>query len=424
MATYLKKASPAAAADVRLLQDTVRSILDEIRAEGEPAVRRYSKKFDDWDPETFRVGPEAIAAAQAAVSDELAKAIAFSKSNIENFARLQLQSMQEFEVETLPGVFLGQRHIPVAAAGAYVPGGQYPLIASALMSISTAKTAGVERVIACAPPQRGGGIFPESLYAMHLAGADEIYCIGGVQALGLMAYGIDGVEPVDFLVGPGNAYVAEAKRQLFGEVGIDLLAGPTEILIIIDESADAELVAADLLGQAEHGLTSPVILISTSEAAAQNVVNHLHHQLEALPTAETAGGAWTKLGEVILVDSPAEAAAIADEYAPEHLEVHTSNNAYYFDHLRAYGTLCVGEEASIVFSDKSIGTNHILPTARAARYTGGLWVGKFLKTVTFQRCTPQGALSIAPSSALISEAESQAAHAASSHMRARKYGSE
>ena len=404
------------------MQNTVQTILAEIRQEGEPAVRRYSQKFDSWNPDTFRVGPESIAAAQAAISPDLAEAIGFARTNIEHFAKLQLASLQAFEVETLPGVFLGQRHVPVAAAGAYIPGGQYPLIASALMSILTAKTAGVERVIACAPPQRGQGIFPETLYAMALAGADEIYCIGGVQALGLMAYGIAGIEPIDMLVGPGNAYVSEAKRQLFGEVGIDLLAGPTEILIIIDESADPALVAADLLGQAEHGSTSPAILISTSEAAAQMVVSQLHHQLEDLATAEVAGGAWSRLGEVIVASDAGEAVALADEYAPEHLEVHTNQNDYYFNHLSAYGTLCVGEEASIVFSDKSIGTNHILPTGRAARYTGGLWVGKFLKTVTFQRCTPEGALSIAPSSARISEAESQVAHAATSHRRAAKYG--
>jgi sulfopropanediol 3-dehydrogenase len=353
---------------------------------------------------------------------DLLEAMQFAHDQIKRFARLQLESMQEFELETLPGVILGQRHIPVKSVGAYVPGGRYPMFMSAQMSVLVAKVAGVERVIACAPPWKGRGIYPPMLWSMHLAGADEIYCVGGVQALAMMAYGMEGVEPVEFIAGPGNQYVDEAKRQLFGQVGIDLLAGPTEVCIIIDETADPQLVAADLLGQAEHGPTSPAVLISTSRPNAEQVMEHIARQLEELPTAENASAAWERLGEVIVAESYAEAVALSDNVAAEHLEVQTADNDYFLKNLRNYGTLFLGEEATVVFSDKCIGTNHILPTKQAARYTGGLWVGKFLKTVTYQRCTREGALAVAPRAALISEAELFAGHAESAYKRMEKYG--
>jgi sulfopropanediol 3-dehydrogenase len=295
------------------------------------------------------------------------------------------------------------------------------MLMSAQMSILTAKVAGVERVVACAPPYQGTGMFPEMLWSMALAGADEIWCVGGVQALALMAYGAEGHEPVDFIAGPGNMYVAEAKRQLFGDVGIDLLAGPTEILIIADRTSDPRLVAADLLGQAEHGPTSPAWLVSLSRDMAKAVLAEIDRQLPELPTREIAEVSWRDFGEVVVVGSREEAVAVADAYAPEHLEVQTGDAAWYFDALRNYGTLCIGEEATIAFSDKAIGTNHTLPTERAARYTGGLWVGKFMKTLTFQRCTREGALAIAPHAGLLADAEHMYGHGKTAYLRLEKY---
>jgi len=421
MAEYLKKAAPSKAQDVNRVRTTVTEILDRVREEGEAAVRHYSRQFDHWDPPFFRVDETAIEAARKQLSDELLEAMDFAHNQIKTFAQLQLESLHEFEKEILPGIVLGQKLIPVRAVGAYVPGGRYPMLMSAQMSILTAKVAGVERVIACAPPWEGKGIHAPMIWSMHLAGADEIYCVGGVQALGMMAYGMAGVEPVDFIVGPGNQYVAEAKRQLFGQVGIDLLAGPTEVLLIIDDTADPRIAAADLLGQAEHGPTSPAVLISTSRKTAELVIEEVHRQLEELSTAENAAPAWQNLGEVVLAGSKAEAVALADSYAPEHLEVQTADNDYFLQNLQNYGTLFVGEEATVVFSDKCIGTNHILPTGRAARYTGGLWVGKFLKTVTYQRCTQDGALAVANQAAVISEAEYFFGHAKTARMRLEKY---
>jgi sulfopropanediol 3-dehydrogenase len=422
VADYLKKASPPKPEDLREVHDTVSEILAAVRKEGETAVRRYSRQFDHWDPPSFRVPPEAAQAARESLPDDLLAAMDFAHNQIKTFAELQLESMQAFEAETLPGVVLGQKHIPIQSAGAYVPGGRYPMLMSAQMSVLTAKVAGVERVVACAPPWQGEGIYPPMLWSMALAGADEIYCVGGVQALGMMAFGMEGVEPVDFLAGPGNKYVDEAKRQLFGQVGIDLLAGPTEVCVIIDESADPVIAAADLLGQAEHGVTSPAVLISTSRKNAERVMAEIGRQLEELPTADVAAAAWEGLGEVVLAADDTEAVALADGYASEHLEVHTANNDYFLRNLRNYGSLFVGEEAAVVFSDKAIGTNHILPTKLAARYTGGLWVGKFLKTVTYQRCTREGALAVAPHAARVSEAELFYGHAESAYKRMEKYG--
>ena len=422
MATFLKQVPPPAPADVRRVADTVSTILAAVRAEGWDAVRRYSRELDAWDPPDFRVGAEDIERARATLAPDLLESMDFAHAQIGRFAGLQRQSMHDFEEETLPGVFLGQRHLPIANVGAYVPSGKYPMLMSAQMSILTAKVAGARRVVACAAPYEGRGIYPAVLWSMHLAGADEIYCVGGVQALGMMAYGCDGLPPVDFLCGPGNMYVAEAKRQLFGEVGIDLLAGPTEILIIADESADPVMVAADLLGQAEHGPTSPAVLVSLSRLLAEAVLAEVDRQLPLLSSAEVAGAAWRDSGEVVVVRDRAEAVAMADDYAPEHLEVQTADDSYFLDNLSSYGTLCLGEEATIVFSDKAIGTNHTLPTGRAARYTGGLWVGKFLKTVTYQRCTREGALLVAPHAGRVSEAELFPGHARSAHVRMEKYG--
>jgi sulfopropanediol 3-dehydrogenase len=421
MAEYIKKATPIAQADRKQIQETVEKILEDIRSHGEEAVRFYSRKFDKWDPPSFRVEAAVAATAHTHLPDNLVEAMDFAHAQIENFARLQLASLGAFEKETLPGVVLGQKHIPISSAGAYIPGGNYPMFMSAQMSVLTAKVAGVKRVIACAPPWEGKGIYPPMLHSMYLAGADTIYCVGGVQALGMMAFGIEGVEAVDFIVGPGNAYVAEAKRQLFGKVGIDLLAGPTEVLIIVDDTADPELVAADLLGQAEHGITSPAVLISTSKNSAEQVRVEIERQLSTLRTAATARQAWDRLGEIILVKDSVEAAELADEYAPEHLEVHTANDDFFLENLKNYGSLFLGEETTVAFADKCIGTNHTLPTMGAGRYTGGLWVGKFLKTVTYQRCTRQGALLVAPYAAVICEAELFAGHAETAYRRLRKY---
>jgi sulfopropanediol 3-dehydrogenase len=354
--------------------------------------------------------------------------IDYCRDQIAAFARRQRTSLTEFEVELQDGVRLGQKLIPVATVGAYVPGGRYPLVASALMSITTAKVAGVGRVIACSPPSPlsaanpGGGIYPATLYAMVAAGVDDVYCIGGVQALGAMAYGTESIPAVDMVVGPGNQYVAEAKRQIFGTVGIDLLAGPTEILVIADDAADPVVVAADLLGQAEHGPTSPAILITTSRALGLAVVRECERQLPLLGTQDVARRAWEDNGEVLLVDDAEEAARVADEYAPEHLEVQTVNDDWFLARLRNYGSLFVGEESTVAYSDKTIGPNHILPTGRAARYTGGLHVGKFIKTVTYQRLTRRASGRVAPIVARICEIEGMLAHKATADLRETRYG--
>jgi len=316
-------------------------------------------------------------------------------------------------------VVLGHRHVPVACVGSYVPGGRYPMLASAFMTVLVPKVAGVERVVACAPPWQGQGIHPAMLHSMASSGADEIVCLGGVQALAALAFGLEDLSPVDMIVGAGNAYVAEAKRQLFGHVGIDLLAGPTEILVIADDSSDPELVAADLLGQAEHGPTSPGVLISTSREMAVQALRAVDRLLETWPTAEVAGRAWRDFGTVVVVDGRDEAIALADEFAPEHLEVQAAEDELdaYLAGLRNYGSLFLGREATVTYGDKAVGTNHVLPTGRAARYTGGLWVGKFLKTITYQRLTQEGTRRVAPAAAAIAEAETFGGHAITAHMR-------
>ncbi|HET7450755.1 MAG TPA: histidinol dehydrogenase [Gaiellaceae bacterium] len=386
----MKALKQATAANARADDgDAVARVVDEIvsavASEGDGAVRRYSAQLDEWEPAAFRLTPEEIAASVARVPDQVLEDIRFCQEQVRRFAEAQRATIVDLEIETLPGVRLGHRHIPVHSVGAYIPGGRYPMVASAHMSIVTAKVAGVERVAACTPPLEG--LVPDAtVAAMHFAGADEIYILGGVQALAALALGTETIDPVDFLVGPGNAYIVEAKRRLFGKVGIDLVAGPTEILVVADETADPVIVAADLLGQAEHGPASPAVLVSTSETVAEETLRQVTAQLEGLPTADVAARAWEDHGEVIVVDSDQEALELADRYAFEHVEIQTAEPRWYLERMRNYGALFLGEATTVAYGDKTIGTNHILPTGGAARYTGGLWVGKFLKTVTFQEC--------------------------------------
>jgi sulfopropanediol 3-dehydrogenase len=383
--TYLKEAVSAAqvAKDLAAVKETVAAVIADIRVRGDEAVRAYSAKFDGWSPEDFRLSAGQIEDIVATLPTQVIKDIEFAQAQVRGFARAQLESMREIEVETLPGVFLGHKHLPVESAGAYIPGGRYPLTASAHMTVLTAKVAGVGRVAACTPPIRGE-IPAATVAAMHLAGADEIYLLGGVQAVTALALGTQSIGKVDLLAGPGNAYVAEAKRQLFGEVGIDLFAGPTEILVIADETADPEVVAVDLLSQAEHGPDSPAILITTCVALGQTVLDYIGKILPAMPTNDFAGPAWRDHGQVIVTDGIGEAFAVADSFAAEHVEVLTATPRDALGTMRNYGALFLGEGTCVSYGDKVIGTNHVLPTRGAARYTGGLWVGKYLKTVTYQ----------------------------------------
>ncbi|MBZ6088452.1 histidinol dehydrogenase [Streptomyces olivaceus] len=409
----------AARADVT---ERVRAILDDVRAHGDDAVRRYSEKFDDWSPDSFRLAPDEIRRIVSRVPDTVLDDIRFVQQQVRTFAQAQRDALGDVEIETLPGVRLGHRHVPVSGAGAYVPGGRYPLTASAHMTIVTAKVAGVPQVAACTPPIRGE-IPAATVAAMHLAGADEIHLLGGVQAVAALALGTETVEPVPMLAGPGNAYVAEAKRQLFGEVGIDLFAGPTEILVIADENADPFVVAVDLLSQAEHGPDSPAVLVTTSEALGHEVARHVERLLPGMPTRDFAAPAWRDHGEIVVADGLDEAFRIADSYASEHVEVLTENPRQALEKMRDYGALFLGEGTCVSYGDKVIGTNHVLPTRGAARYTGGLWVGKYLKTVTYQEVTDTA------SSALLGEVCGRAArvelfegHARSGDVRAAKYG--
>jgi sulfopropanediol 3-dehydrogenase len=411
MASYLKRAETQRASDSAEVRATVSEILLDVERHGSVGLRRWSRRLDDWDPPSFRVAEHELDAARVATGEELEASLAFAIEQVRRFARHQLGTLTELEVETLPGVTLGHRHIPVGAVGSYSPSGRYPLIASSIMTVAVPKVAGVSRVAACAPPRGPAGIHPPQLRAMELSGADELFCFGGVQALAAMAFGVEDIEPVDMIVGAGNVYVAEAKRQLFGTVGIDLLAGPTEILILADADADPRLVALDLLGQAEHGPTSPAILVTDSELFARTVMREVEQLLEAFPTAEVAGEAWRRAGEVVVCGDPHEMVVVADRYAPEHLEVQTSDPDWFFTRLRNFGSIFLGAQATVAYGDKAIGVNHVLPTQRAARYTGGLWVGKFLKTVTFQRVSAEGTRQIGPPTAAICEAELMFGHA-------------
>lgn len=422
MTRYLKKRtnqSESLAADSRL-KANVESILDNIRVRGESAVRELSQRFDNWSPENFRLSDEEIEAALARLPQQTIDDIKFAQAQVRKFAQAQRDALRDVEIETLPGVILGHKNIPVNSVGCYIPGGRYPMVASAHMSIVTAKVAGVKRVIACTPPIQGE-IPAATVAAMALGGADEIYILGGIQAVASMALGIESIQPVDMLVGPGNAYVAEAKRQLFGEVGIDLLAGPTEVLIVADETADAEMVATDLLGQAEHGPTSPAVLITTSEALGQQTLNEIERQLPLLSTGDIAGQAWRDYGEILVVESREEAVVEADKVASEHVQILTADPRYFLDNMTHYGSLFLGPETNVAYGDKVIGTNHTLPTRKAARYTGGLWVGKFIKTVTYQECTPEASAMIGEYCSRLCELEGFMAHKAQADLRVHRY---
>ena len=424
MIKYLKRGKDTAAisaADAKVRQ-TVETILADITARGDDAVKEYSKKFDNWDPEEFTLSNDEINKAIKKLSARELEDIKFAQTQVRNFAQIQRNSMLDVEVETLPGVVLGHKHIPVNAVGCYIPGGKYPLIASAHMSVLTAKVAGVPHVISTAPPYQGEP-HPAIVAAMHLAGADQILVLGGVQAVAAMAIGTNSISPVDMIVGPGNMFVAEAKRQLYGKVGIDLFAGPTETLIIADETVDGEMCAVDLLGQAEHGPTSPAILLTNSERLARDTMKEVEKQLTKLPTANIAKQSWAEFGEVIVCDSIDEMIQVADEIASEHVQVMTSDPDVFLSRMTNYGALFLGPRTNVSFGDKVIGTNHTLPTNKNARYTGGLWVGKFLKTCTYQRVlTDEASAMIGAYCSRLCHMENFAGHGEQANLRVRRYG--
>ena len=423
MAKHLKERKPleeSRAAD-RAVRETVEGIIGAVEARGDAAVRELSEKFDKWSPESFRLTQDEIDALVASLPDEVVSDIKFAQTQVRNFATAQRAALQDVAVESLPGITLGHKNIPVNSIGCYVPGGRYPMVASAHMSIVTARVAGVKRIIACTPPTDAKP-HPETVAAMALGGADEIYMLGGVQAVAAMAIGTETIDPVDMLVGPGNAYVAEAKRQLYGRVGIDLFAGPTEILVVADHTSDAEIVVTDLLGQAEHGPTSPAVLITTSQDLADAVPAEIERQLKVLPTAAVAGAAWADYGEIILVDDLDEAVREADRLAFEHVEILTENPRYFLEHMTNYGALFLGPETNVAYGDKVIGTNHTLPTMGAARYTGGLWVGKFMKTVTWQEVTPEASAKIGEYCSRLCAIEKFWGHKEQADLRLRRYG--
>lgn len=403
------------------VKSAVEQILADVLTSGEESVRYYSKKFDQWDPSDFRLSHAQIQSVVASLASETIDDIKFAQMQIRNFAQAQKDALQDIEVETLPGVILGHRNIPVNAVGCYVPGGRYPMVASAHMSVLTAKVAGVKRVLACTPPINGQ-IPSATVAAMHFAGADEIYILGGVQAIAMMAIGTENVPSVDMIVGPGNAYVAEAKRQLFGRVGIDLLAGPTETLVIADDTTDAITCATDLLGQAEHGPTSPAILLTTSTTIAHEIETEINRQLAGLETADVAEISWRDYGQVILCDTEEEMILVADEIASEHVQVMTADPRRFLNQMTNYGALFLGDKTNVAYGDKVIGTNHTLPTRQAARYTGGLWVGKFLKTCTFQEIlTPEASKRIGEYCSRLCALENFWGHKKQADLRVNKY---
>ncbi len=405
----------------RAVRQTVEGILADVIARGDVAVREISAKFDKWSPASFRLSAAEIQALIDTLPAQVIEDIKFAQAQVRRFAQAQRDSMKDVEVETLPGITLGHKHIPVSSVGCYVPGGRYPMVASAHMSVVTAKVAGVKRVIACTPPLNG--VPPAAtVAAMALGGADEIYLLGGVQAVAAMALGTETIAPVDMLVGPGNAYVAEAKRQLYGRVGIDLFAGPTETLIIADETSDVEMCATDLLGQAEHGPTSPAVLLTTSAKIAEGIEAEIQRQLKVLPTADVAGVAWRDCGEVILCDTDEELLSEADRIASEHVQVLTRNPRWFLERMTNYGALFLGKQTNVAYGDKVIGTNHTLPTKKAARYTGGLWVGKFLKTVTYQQVTDEASAMIGEYCSRLCAIENFAGHKEQADLRVRRYG--
>jgi sulfopropanediol 3-dehydrogenase len=424
MARFLKRGrdANAVAEDDAKVRATVEGILADIKARGDAAVRELSIRFDKWDRQNFRLSEGEIQACLDQLTPRDLDDIRFAQTQVRNFAEHQKAALRDIEVETLPGVVLGHRNIPVNSVGCYVPGGKYPLLASAHMSVVTAKVAGCKRIITCAPPFEGRPA-PAIVAAQHLAGADEIYCLGGIQAVGAMALGTESIAPIDMLVGPGNAFVAEAKRQLYGRVGIDLFAGPTETLIIADETVDAEICATDLLGQAEHGPNSPAVLLTTSEKLARETMAEVERLLTILPTAAIARKAWEDYGEVIICDSEDEMVAEADRIASEHVQVMTRDPDYFLKHMTNYGALFLGPRTNVSYGDKVIGTNHTLPTKKSARYTGGLWVGKFMKTCTYQRVlTDEASAMIGEYCSRLCMLEGFAGHAEQANIRVRRYG--
>ncbi len=424
MIRYLKRGKDiqVRADDDSKVRATVEAIIKAVEGRGDVAVREYSRKFDNWDPSDFRLSRAEIEQARKSLSRRETEDIAFAQKQVRNFAQIQRDSMKDVEVETYPGVVLGHKHIPVNSVGCYIPGGKYPLLASAHMSVLTAKVAGVKRVVATAPPYQGAP-HPAIVTAMSMAGADEIFVLGGVQALVAMAVGTESIMPVDMLVGPGNMYVAEAKRQLFGRVGIDLFAGPTETLVIADDSVDAEMCAVDLLGQAEHGPTSPAVLLTTSDQLARGTMAEIERQLTILPTAAIAAISWAEYGEVIVCDTQEEMVAKANELAFEHVQVLTRDPDYFLDRMSNYGALFLGPRTNVSFGDKVIGTNHTLPTNRSARYTGGLWVGKFLKTCTYQKVlTDEASALMGEYCSRLCHMENFAGHGEQANLRVRRYG--
>ena len=407
-------------------ESKIRSVVEEslsfIEKDGDEAVRSLTKKFDSCCPERFQLTPSEIQAAVQKVSDQDMKDIKFAQEQIRNFAQLQLKSMQDIEVETLPGIILGHKNLPVQSVGCYIPAGKFPLVAAAHMSVLTASVAGVPRIIACTPPSVNGP-HPAIITAMHLAGANEIYMLGGIQAVGAMAIGTETVKPVDMLVGPGNAFVAEAKRQLYGRVGIDLFAGPTETMLIVDETVDAELCATDLLGQAEHGYDSPACMITNSRKLANDTLVEVERLLQVLPTSETANASWQDYGDLILCDNHDEMLMVANEMAYEHVQVMTDRDDWYLEHMKSYGALFLGARTNVANGDKVIGTNHTLPTKKAGRYTGGLWVGKFLKTHSYQKIkTDEAAALMGEYGSRLSILEGFVGHAEQCNLRVRRYG--
>ncbi|MGG8278875.1 histidinol dehydrogenase [Klebsiella sp. 141198] len=424
MAIWLKRGaeSEAVKSHDRTVREAVEKILADIEARGDAAVRELSIKFDKLDRANFRLSQQEIDDCYAQLSERDIADIRFAQEQVRNFAQHQRDSLKDIEVETLPGVILGHKNIPISAAGCYVPGGKYPLLASAHMSIITAKVAGVPRIVTCAPPFNGKPA-PAIVVAQHMAGADEIYCLGGIQAVAAMAVGTESIAPVDMLVGPGNAFVAEAKRQLFGRVGIDLFAGPTETLVIADESVDGEICATDLLGQAEHGPDSPAILLTTSETLARETLAEIERLLAVLPTAEIARQSWAKFGEIIVAEDREEMLKIANELAFEHVQVMTCDPDWFLENMQNFGALFLGPRTNVAYGDKVIGTNHTLPTRKAARYTGGLWVGKFIKTCTYQKVlTDSASAQIGEYCSRLCALEGFSGHGEQANVRVRRYG--